>query len=204
MDKYKNFSELKAHEHEGRDFEIIAEIRNPSTTAIIAPHGGGIEPGTSELAIAIAQNAMHIAIFEGIKTSGNLVLHITSTHFDEPKCVGVVEQSDAVIALHGEQSSEKTTYIGGADTVLRDSISKALEDAGFNVKEHPEEHLQGTSPLNICNRGKQKKGVQLELARGLRETFFASLRSKGRLSKTPAFHKFVKAVRQGLQDTGIS
>ena len=45
-DKYKDFADLAAHEGEGADYQVRSEVRR-SATAIIAPHGGGIEPGTS-------------------------------------------------------------------------------------------------------------------------------------------------------------
>jgi len=53
MDRYESFDELCKHAIEGRDFRIRTASR-PGQVAVIAPHGGGIEPGTSELAEAIA------------------------------------------------------------------------------------------------------------------------------------------------------
>ncbi|MCM4084720.1 poly-gamma-glutamate hydrolase family protein [Paractinoplanes hotanensis] len=59
----------------------------------MALHGGGIEPGTSELFLAIA--GYHPAggatggpvhdywMFEGIRSSGNAALHITSASCDD-------------------------------------------------------------------------------------------------------------------------
>ncbi len=200
MDKYRNFAELQGSQREGVDFRVTIRILGGAGTAIVAPHGGGIEPGTSELATAIAGNDMHIAIFEGTKASGNAELHITSTNFDEPRCVKVVEQSNAVLALHGERSVGEIVYIGGADAALRSTLTEALAQAGFIVQEHQDANLQGTSPENICNRGKSRKGVQLELTRGLREKFFQSLSSEGRTSRTDKFHSFVVAVRQGVRN----
>ena len=55
VDKYSSFAEMLKHETEGRDFTVSQEIRG-SSVAIVAPHGGGIEPGTSELAAAIADD----------------------------------------------------------------------------------------------------------------------------------------------------
>ncbi|WP_126802254.1 poly-gamma-glutamate hydrolase family protein [Aliidiomarina minuta] len=46
-------------------------------------------------------------------------------------------------------------------------------------------------------------GVQLELSRGLRSTFFESLNSAGRRRQTHVFHQFVDAVRQGLVRAGL-
>ena len=48
MDKYRNFQELKRHEKEGTDYEICAR-KGSSGIAVMAPHGGGIEPGTMDM-----------------------------------------------------------------------------------------------------------------------------------------------------------
>ena len=52
-DTYRNFVELNRKEVADRDFRVRLR-RNKSDTVIIAPHGGGIEQGTSEIAEAIA------------------------------------------------------------------------------------------------------------------------------------------------------
>jgi phage replication-related protein YjqB (UPF0714/DUF867 family) len=60
-----------------------------SRIAIIAPHGGGIEPGSSTIARAIAGEDINMYLFEGIKVAkGNAIVHIASHHFDEPRCLG--------------------------------------------------------------------------------------------------------------------
>ena len=42
-----------------------------SLVAIIAPHGGKIEPGTSEIVRSIAAEDYNFCAFEGIKPAGN-------------------------------------------------------------------------------------------------------------------------------------
>src|SRR5438034_10673680 len=69
-DKYASFSELAMSELEGRDFQVRLRKRN-GVAAVIAPHGGGIEPGTSELADVIAASDFSFYAFEGIKAAGN-------------------------------------------------------------------------------------------------------------------------------------
>ena len=49
VDKYRYFAELLAGEAAGA-FSVVSDDRG-SRIAIVAPHGGGIEPGTSEVAI---------------------------------------------------------------------------------------------------------------------------------------------------------
>lgn len=202
MDRYANFEALQAEQREDQDFRVRTALREEAKIAVVAPHGGAIEPGTSELAIAISGSDLSFAVFEGIKAKKNRDLHITSTNFDEPRCVNVVAQAIAAVTIHGEASQGAVAYIGGADRALRKHISKSLSDAGFDVQEHQDPALQGTSPANICNRGTSGGGVQLELSRGLRSTLFESLDSKGRDRQTHTFFEFVEALRQGLVSAG--
>ena len=116
-----------------------------------------------------------------------------------PRCLAIVERSTAVVALHGEQGLDTTVYIGGAERDLGNAIRRTLARAGMDVATHENASLQGRSPQNICNRGGCGKGVQLELARGLRAMFFDSLTTAGRKTVTPAFKRFVEAVRRGLR-----
>jgi phage replication-related protein YjqB (UPF0714/DUF867 family) len=48
--KYSNYAELAAAEKEGIDFDVVVAKRDPSRVAVIAPHGGGIEPRTGSIA----------------------------------------------------------------------------------------------------------------------------------------------------------
>jgi phage replication-related protein YjqB (UPF0714/DUF867 family) len=52
---YKSFGELSYNESEGQDYVIRTCLRN-SPVLVMAPHGGKIEPGTAEIAEAIAGN----------------------------------------------------------------------------------------------------------------------------------------------------
>ena len=56
-DKYACFEDLSRHEVSGVDFGVrVRQARAPF--AIVAPHGGGIEPGTSEIADAVGADAI--------------------------------------------------------------------------------------------------------------------------------------------------
>ena len=52
--------------------------------------------------------------------------------------------------------------------MLKEVIAGELESRGISV---PRKHrrFKGLNPANICNRGANKKGVQLEITRGLRD-----------------------------------
>ena len=166
-DIYKNYGELKVHEEIEKEYKIsISNVG--SQTTIIAPHGGKIEPRTSDIAKHIATEKYNYYCFEGIKTEDNGCLHLTSHNFDEPNAVKLISDSDIVVAIHACTGNSGTVYLGGTDQILKNSIADELETKGINIsKDHP--RFKGLNPNNICNRGKRKKGVQLEISRDLRD-----------------------------------
>ena len=101
MDKYKNFKHLQESETEGVDYVIQVTHRKDSRVAVIAPHGGKIEPRTAELAEVIAGDEFNLYCFKGVRKERNCELHITSPNFDEPKCLSLLKKQDVVVALHG-------------------------------------------------------------------------------------------------------
>jgi phage replication-related protein YjqB (UPF0714/DUF867 family) len=196
-DKYKNFDALQRGEKR-RTFRIRTRHRTP--TAIVAPHGGGIEAGTAEIADRIAGSEFSFYAFEGLKASQNRTLHMTSAHFDESECCEMLKNSACVVCIHGEASLKKIVFLGGSDTLTGRRIRQALETAGFVVRTHTSRLLQGTDRRNICNRGTTGRGVQLELSKGLRRSFFAGLSRIGRRTTTENLARFVKALRSALVD----
>ena len=167
-DKYRNYEDLRARETFGEDFSIYTHQAG-AAVGIIAPHGGKIERGTSELAKAIGGADYRIYCFEGTKANNNTHLHITSTNFDEPEGVKLVSACDYVVALHGCADGKGMIYMGGRDIALRDAIRVNLNAAGFTTGIHADPNLQGTSLQNICNRGRRRQGVQLEISSDLRD-----------------------------------
>ena len=140
MDKYKNFEELK--KNESVEHYTIHYQERRSGVAVIAPHGGGIEPGTLELAQAIAGAEHSYCAFDAKRPSRNAELHITSTHFDEPKAKGIVSESNRVIAIHGCEGEDETVYIGGLDAELIERVRAALIAAEFLVEKHVDPEVQ--------------------------------------------------------------
>jgi phage replication-related protein YjqB (UPF0714/DUF867 family) len=196
-DKYSSFDELFRNETAGTDFSIAVRLAGESF-AVIAPHGGGIEAGTSEIADALSAEDFSYYAFNGLKLSGNADLHITSTHFDEPMSLIVTNHSSVVITIHGEESEAESggaVFLGGLDRELGRQVGAALQARRFDVRHHPNPLLQGLEPTNLCNRGRSGKGVQLELSRGLRRGMFSSLSREGRRHTTSRFTEFVDAVR---------
>lgn len=170
VDRYSSFAQLERGETKGVDYDIRT-VRRPSPVAIIAPHGGEIEPGTTSIAEATAGSTFNFYSFIGLKPGrphGDL--HIASTSFDEPKCCAIVENCDIVVAVHGraDRNDPKTVWLGGRFISLRDAIAAALSKASF-VAHAVDGQLAGTASSNICNRGTRAAGVQLELPRSLRD-----------------------------------
>jgi phage replication-related protein YjqB (UPF0714/DUF867 family) len=198
-DKYASFDDLRAAEAPGT-FSIFAR-ESHATFAVMAPHGGRIEPGTSEIARAIAGDDLALYVFDAIKAKGNKDLHITSSRFDEPNCVHMLGTVQTVLAIHGEKSDTDTVFVGGRHPGFPSILRAELAPLGFNVEEHKNPRLQGRDAMNICNRGVSGRGMQLELARGLRQTFFKSLKKEGLRERTPRFVQFCSAVRAALLKT---
>lgn len=199
MDRYRNFAELSRHEIEGRDYRI--RWRSGHTRfAIVAPHGGKIERGTSPLADAIAGSEHTFYAFEGIKPEGNYRLHITSDRFDEPQALRIAGGVRTVITIHGARGVGAAVYTGGLDTELEGRILRALRAAGFAAAHDPSPTRQGRGVTNICNRGRALQGVQIELTQGLRKRLFDLQPDGTTWLPNDRFHVFVASVRAELAD----
>lgn len=177
-DRYDHFAELAAVETEGVDYRIRLCAR-ASPIVVVAPHGGAIEWGTSEIAAAIAADRFSLYCFEGLtpgRPHGDL--HITSELFDEPRGVRLVESAEIVIGVHGRKDGDdgRSVWLGGLDDVVRDAMAESLERAGFRAKTSGH-CFPGRGGTNICNRGRSAAGVQLELPRTLRRELVADVAS---------------------------
>ena len=183
-----SFKELAHREVENQDYRIRIELRDPRVL-IMAPHGGKIEPTTAEIAAAIAADNYSFYCFEGLKTDSRL-LHIESHLFDEPCALQVVQKADVVITIHGQiDQKEEFVMVGGLNDSLRSEITRELEGAGFKTRV-PTERLMGTDSQNICNRGKLRRGVQLEVSRKVRDLL---------RTDENKLQKFASAVRNAIQ-----
>jgi len=165
IDKYTCFKELKQCEN---DFVLDICDRRTSVT-ILAPHGGMIEPHTTEIARLIAGDTYNYFCFNGRKEGNNSDLHITSHRYDEEHAVALVKQSLIVVAVHGCTILEPTVFLGGLDSCLKDEIAAELTAADIAV-DQPDSAHSGTHRNNICNRGVTGKGVQMECPRPLRDS----------------------------------
>lgn len=193
VDKYRNFTELSMAETE---YDIAYRLKD-SNTVIFAVHGGNMEPGTTEIADAIANDVYNFYSFISCKAVDNNDLHITSSVYDEPLAREMVRGKTLVLSFHGAAGAESVAYLGGRDEARIDLICRNLVDAGFAVATNLDPGLCGRDKGNIVNSGDTGKGVQFELSRGLRDSFFAD-GMETRAVPTETFHKFVDAIRVSL------
>ena len=198
-DKYANFAELSASETYGVDYQIVFESR-PSNIIAMAIHGGGIETGTSELTVDIAGSLYSYYLFEGLKSSGNQDLHITSTNFDEPNALRMVGEADYCLTLHGYADTVKHTKVGGADHDLKQEVYDKLIEAGFSAEILPEgTSLAGSDSDNIVNKDRRGMGVQLEISTPQRNAFFGiNTRADRKNTQTAEFYAYTQVLKDIL------
>lgn len=187
-DAYRSFRELETAEREGEAWALDHADRG-SRILVMAPHGGWIEPLTTELARAVAGPDLSFYSFQGVQEEGNQRLHLTSHRFDEPVGLEAASRADQVLAIHGERTRDRAfVMVGGRCDRLRRDLTRSLTEEGFSVRE-PRPGLDGRHGKNICNRGRLGRGGQLEISEGLRSRFRMEPELQGR---------FVRAVRQVL------
>ena len=176
---------------EGKDFSVSVSEGSDPRLLVIAPHAGKIEPMTSELSHAVAGENYSLYLFEGKRPNKNKELHITSHHFDEPRALKALEQCDLALGIHGRQTrgDEKSAWIGGLDEPFMKLLAAELDAAGFEAKIDGHA-FPAKEPQNVCNRGKSKKGAQIELPPKMRDQL------KG---DPELMERFASAVRNAVQ-----
>lgn len=173
-DQYSSFKQLFEQEKPEIDYHIAVEDRGTGVL-IMAPHGGRIEPGTSEIARGVAEGDLSLYCFEGLRTRPHGDLHVTSHKYDEPQAIGAAGKCEVVVAVHGrsDRDDPETVWLGGLDGPSLEKLEKQLQLSGFSA-EVKSGDLAGAHPNNICNRGRTGKGVQLEIPKSLRDELKAN------------------------------
>jgi phage replication-related protein YjqB (UPF0714/DUF867 family) len=214
----------RRHRRHERFDDTLAGTDEVPKSVILAPHGGGIERGTSELCLAVA--GYHPAnlpqtppagvtydywMFEGIRKFGNADLHVKSTGCDDGVAVSLCAGSLNALSLHGFDpepefpAGEQVVLVGGANTALNALLLAGLDDAHFTVVDaggHGE--LDGDDQCNIVNRTLLGKlpgqgGAQLELSTPLRDAMFTeNTRPRRKHTTTEVFWTFVAVCRDAL------
>ncbi|MET0252508.1 MAG: poly-gamma-glutamate hydrolase family protein [Terrimicrobiaceae bacterium] len=185
-------------------------------TIVLAIHGGGIEGGTSEIALAVAgyhpatfaQAAdclgLHdLWIFEGLLGDNNSKLHVTSTNYNDPIALKLVQISKRCLSLHGlsDTAANGKIQLGGRDEELRSIVLEELTRAGIPAAISDDEDTNGSNLDNICNKTTSGAGVQLEMGFAYRASLFAPGCNTRELRKNNTNANFcilVTALRKAL------
>ena len=190
----------------GRDIRIAFGDANIGRCLIVAPHGGGIEPGTSEIMRAVAE-AGNWAWYEfaGFLRKGNHEgLHIASALFDEPTLLALLPRTKLVVSVHGSQNEDApVVFVGGKWDEGREAMTAAINGTtdkhGVEAVAAPA-HLSGADPANIANRGTLGQGIQLEFSRSARNLLFppdCSREARGR--RSASLGALAKAIHGALK-----
>jgi phage replication-related protein YjqB (UPF0714/DUF867 family) len=189
-------------------------------TTIIAPHGGGIEFGTSELCLAVA--GYHPAtltvppgtgviydywMFEGLRPSENSQLHVTATHCDDGVARSLCAGALNALALHGCSTARaglpddaEVVLVGGRNATLKQLLLGEFAAAGLDAIDAADiDELNGDEPANIVNRTLLGMGGHLELTGPLRTAMFSrNTRAQRKDTTTGVFWAFTAACRSAL------
>ena len=114
-DRYNNFQELKTNTKENKDWRVITKNRNHHDILVTAIHGGGIEPGTTELARRISNIGEYdFYTFEGLrsKTMINFTLHLPIT-MNQSYVICLKQRK--TISIHGFSGDDPIVFVGGKD-----------------------------------------------------------------------------------------
>ena len=207
-------------------YETFKNYSDENTTFIMAPHGGGIESGTTELALATAgftdsfnghpatSETYDYFIFNGTNPSNqNGKLHVTSSNFNDSVAIELAHNSVISLAFHGctdDQPDESTgvgykaCLIGGLDKDFKEILEMQLTSAGFNAFKTNQENLNGDLPANIINRNKRKAGAQFEMTTTFRKSLYGvNNRNDRRTSTNADFWLLVNTIRSSIEQYKI-
>jgi phage replication-related protein YjqB (UPF0714/DUF867 family) len=216
----------RRHRRHERFDDTLARTDGLPKTTILVPHGGGIEPGTSELCLAVAgyhpANLPQVPpagvtydywMFEGVRELGNAALHVRSTGCDDRVAVALCAGSLNALSLHGFDPApefpedEQIVLVGGGNAALMELLLAGLRDANIKrLAAGAGGELDGDDPCNIVNRTlpvgdppRPLRGAQLELSTPLREAMFTEhSRPRRKHTTTQLFWTFVAMCRDAL------
>ncbi|WP_406490934.1 poly-gamma-glutamate hydrolase family protein [Streptomyces sp. NBC_01604] len=190
-------------------------------TTIMALHGGGIEIGTSELCLGIAgYDPKDLSVwtpdggpvhdywmFEGLLSTGNSKLHVTSKNCDDHVARSMAASSLNVLSLHGckeeQAGATMSVVVGGLNADFKTHLHDELRAAGFNtIDGSTKPDLAGVNTTNPCNLTMLGKGGQLEITTDLRQSLFGDYSSRPARARTATsdadFVRFAGACRRAI------
>ena len=210
----------RRHRRHERFDDTLARTDDVPKTTILAPHGGGIEPGTSELCLAVA--GYHPASLPQIPAAGVTYDYWMFEGLREqrqpraPRHLDRLRRRRGRLAVRGlaqrpgparlpagppdMSSGDQVVLVGGGNTILAGYLLEGLRRAGFDARDaDPHGELNGDARCNIVNRTLLGMGAQLELSKPLREAMFTEhTRSRRKHTTTQLFWTFVTVCRDAL------
>jgi phage replication-related protein YjqB (UPF0714/DUF867 family) len=180
QDHYQNFTQMQKNNIEGVDYSIDLK-NNHSKILVMSFHGGFIESGTTELGLAITKNDFDFYAFSALKPGEmhapsftSSTLHITSTHFNDPKLLKMLPEKDFCLGLHGFGGEEADFCIGGAAQKKRVNLLGLLQSQFPELKScelccPPYNGVSLKNPINQCKH----EGVQVEMSPKVRKKILA-------------------------------
>ena len=190
--QYQSFSDLTHQETTAKDYEILTRVGD-SGVAVLAIHGGNLQPGTTQIADAVAADLHSFYSFVSRRPEIDQTLYIPSIRFDDLNALEIVGNADVVLSIHGCQGRDEFIKVGGLDLDRCARIRAMLQEAGFIIAD---DDSGGTHSVNICNRGRTGQGVQLEISRGLRDR---CLNSAGDVQDVTCFNQLVEVLHHCLR-----
>lgn len=207
-DHFRSMTQLFAHTKEGVDWKKETKKR-VSNVIIVAPHGGNVEKGTTELTKMVANdNHYDYYSFTILNRKNPEKFHVTSANYNDPTLLKMVKSKDFAVSIHGAKGDKPVIYLGGLDRQLKEAIKQQLVKAHFNVKIAPT-YLGGDLKQNFVNRDFKDKGVQLELSTAFRKSLFINenMSPKSRSDKnnwSPVMYKFSDALDKAIKQVDDS
>lgn len=197
---YRDVAELVLHCVQGRDYRFVIRDLGADVT-IVAIHGGGIEPLTSEVAAAIAGEEHNLYDLRGIRAGDNSALRVPAPRFDEMRLRNLLNRSRTALSVLGVPGDAPAVHLGGKNRRLRAALAERLMAAGFEVCK-PAGPGAAHHPRRFVN-WPPAGGVQMELGLALRRAMTrAPLEGfcwENPFDWTERFHALVRAAREALR-----
>jgi phage replication-related protein YjqB (UPF0714/DUF867 family) len=161
---------------QGKDVQEYLRLEGP--LGLMAIHGGGIEPGTEEIARFVAgHSGASLYVYAGRRAGGNLSLHRPSHDMKMEERALVVQFLNHVksaISIHGHGRRQNLAYVGGLHQNMVQRFAELVRPAlsQYEWISDPKiipPGLSGRSASNVVNLP-PAKGMQLELPPPLRKT----------------------------------